>query len=164
MIAGRHSVLLVLLLLAALVIMGFVYGAIRTQRVEAELLRLPADAVSSHEALVAFAMERGPYLFVDHCAACHGTDMRGDAHRGTPDLQDAVWLFGHGRISDIERTIRYGVRSGHPKARHDDEPMGKKRRGGCPSWINELDPAAIRTLAVYVHQVSRESGCGHHAC
>src|SRR4029077_500243 len=74
------------------------------------------DDIPRDETLVAFATERGPYLFVDNCASCHGNDMRGSAERGVPDLQDSVWLYGEGRISDIENTIQYGIRSGHPKA------------------------------------------------
>jgi cytochrome c oxidase cbb3-type subunit 3 len=114
MVAGRRSVIVTLVLIAALVTVGLVYGAIRTQRVENRLLRLPADEIALDETLVAFATERGPYLFVENCASCHGNDMRG--RRGVPDLQDSVWLFGEGRISDIENTIQYGIRSGHPKS------------------------------------------------
>jgi mono/diheme cytochrome c family protein len=138
MIAGRRSILLVLVLIAGAVSAGFVYGAIRTHRVERQLLRLPPDEILSHRELVAFATERGPYLFVDHCASCHGNDMRGNGRRGIPDLQDSVWLYGEGRISEIENTIQYGIRSGHPK----------------------LDPADVRELAVYLYQVSHRTAAG----
>jgi cytochrome c oxidase cbb3-type subunit 3 len=240
MIAGRRSVIITLVLIAALVSLGLVYGAIRTQQVENALLRLPADDISSDETLVAFATERGPYLFVENCSKCHGDDMRGDSTRGIPDLQDDVWLYGEGKISEIENTIQYGIRSGHPKAHnitdmpgflrigqlsaqeisdvveyvlslrgksHDEasarrgyELYGNKgncfdchssdalgnpdygapaltgpiwmyggtraqlvqsvadgRHGLCPSWIDKLDPADVRELAVYLHQVSHQA-------
>jgi cytochrome c oxidase cbb3-type subunit III len=149
MIAGRRAVLLVLVLIAGLVSVGLVSGAIRTQRVEEHLLRLPADEIPSHETLVAFATERGPYLFVDHCASCHGTDMRGDRERGVPDLQDGIWLFGNGRVSDIENTIQYGVRSGHPKA-HNITDMPAFLR------IGQLSAAEIADVVDYMLALSRQ--------
>jgi cytochrome c oxidase cbb3-type subunit III len=237
---GRRSVVIALLIIAALVGAGFVYGSIRTARVEMHLLELPADAVSSDETLVAFATERGPYLFVENCASCHGEDMRGDAQRGVPDLQDTVWLYGDGKISDIENTIQYGIRSGHPKAHnitdmpafqrigqlsaaeigdvveyvlsiskkphdaaaaqrgadlyqnkgncfdcHSSDALGNPdygapaltgpawlyggdraallksvsdgRHGLCPAWIDKLDPADVRELAIYLHEVARHA-------
>jgi cytochrome c oxidase cbb3-type subunit 3 len=240
MIAGRRSILLVLVLIAGAVSAGLVYGAIRTHRVERQLLLLPPDEILSHTELVAFATERGPYLFVDHCASCHGNDMRGDGTRGIPDLQDSVWLYGEGRISEIENTIQYGIRSSHPKAHnitdmpaflhigqlspaeisdvveyvlglngkpHDDaaarrgsdlyqnkgncfdchssdalgnpdygapalagavwmyggtrealtRSVSNGRHGLCPAWIDELDAADVRELAVYLYQVSHRT-------
>jgi cytochrome c oxidase cbb3-type subunit 3 len=146
---GRRWVVATLLVIAALVTAGFVYGSIRNARVETRLLELPADAVSSDEMLVAFATARGPYLFVDNCASCHGEDMRGDAKRGVPDLQDAVWLYGDGKISDIENTIQYGIRSGHPKA-HNITDMPAFRR------IGQLSPAEISDVVEYVLSISKQ--------
>jgi cytochrome c oxidase cbb3-type subunit III len=240
MVTGRRSVVVTLVLIAGLVAVGLVYGAIRTQRVEDRLLRLPADAIPSDETLVAFATERGPYLFVENCSSCHGDDMRGDRTRGVPDLQDSVWLFGEGRVSEIENIIQYGIRSGHPKAHnvtdmpafqrtgqlsgpevqdvveyvlslsrqphdeaaavrgaylyankgnclacHSPDALGNPdygapaltgptwtyggtraelvrsvadgRHGRCPAWIDKLDPANVRELAVYLHQVANPS-------
>jgi len=237
---GRRSVVIAVLVLAALVTAGFVYGSIRTARVETRLLELAADAVPSDETLVAFATERGPYLFVENCSSCHGEDMRGDVKRGVPDLQDSIWLFGDGKISDIENTIQYGIRSGHPKAHnitdmpaflrigqlsraeindvveyvlsisnqphdaaaarrgaelyqnkgncfdcHSSDALGNPdygapaltgatwvyggtratllesvsngRHGLCPAWIDKLEPADVRELAIYVHEVARHA-------
>jgi mono/diheme cytochrome c family protein len=148
---GRGSILLVLLVIAGGVTAGLVYGSIRTQQVEDELLRLAADDVPSHETLVAFSTERGPYLFVDHCATCHGEDMRGDKHRGVPDLQDSFWLFGDGHVSDIENTIQYGVRSGHPKAHNiTDMPAFLRTRQLSAAEIGDVVEfvLAIRTKAI----------------
>jgi cytochrome c oxidase cbb3-type subunit 3 len=146
---GRRWVLTALLVIAALVTAGFVYGSIRTARVEKRLLELPADAVPSDETLVAFATARGPYLFVENCASCHGEDMRGDAQRGVPDLQDAVWLYGDGKISEIENTIQYGIRSGHPKA-HNVTDMPAFLR------IGQLSPAEIGDVVEYVLSISKK--------
>jgi cytochrome c oxidase cbb3-type subunit III len=147
MLVGRRSVLLVLLLIAGLVSVGLVNGAIRTQRVESQLLRTPADAISSQETLVAFATERGPYLFVDYCASCHGADLRGDRQRGIPNLQDGSWLFGTGRISEIENIIQYGVRSGHPKS-HNLTDMPAFLRTG------QLSSSEVGNVVEYVLALS----------
>src|SRR5512138_3440654 len=106
---GRRSVVIAVIVLGALVTAGFVFGSIRTARVEARLLELRADDIPSDESLLAFATARGPYLFVENCSGCHGEDMRGDAKRGIPDLQDSIWLYGEGKISEIESTIQYGI-------------------------------------------------------
>jgi cytochrome c oxidase cbb3-type subunit 3 len=146
---GRRSVVIAVLVLAALVTAGFVYGSIRTARVEARLLELPADDISADETLVAFATARGPYLFVENCASCHGEDMRGDPTRGVPDLQDAIWLYGDGKISEIENTILYGIRSGHPKA-HNVTDMPAFLRTG------QLARAEIDDVVEYVLSISNQ--------
>ena len=147
MAAGRRTLIFALLLIAGTLAVGLVYGAIRTQRVENTLLRQTADDIPRNETLVAFATERGPYLFVDNCASCHGNDMRGSAEHGVPDLQDSVWLYGEGRISDIENTIQYGIRSGHPKA-HNITDM--------PAFlhIGQLSAPEISDVVDYVLSIS----------
>ncbi len=47
------------------------------------------------------------------CASCHGADLKGNTQTGAPNLADNVWLYGTGSVVDIERTILYGIRSGH---------------------------------------------------
>jgi cytochrome c oxidase cbb3-type subunit 3 len=148
--AGRRAVVIAVLVIAALVSAGFVSGALRTERVERQLLELPADAVAADESLVAFATERGPYLFVENCASCHGADMRGDAESGAPDLQDSVWLYGEGKISDIENTIQYGIRSGHPKAHNVTDMPGYLRSG-------QLSAAEVNDVVEYMLSISKQT-------
>lgn len=47
----------------------------------------------------------GERLFINHCAACHGSDARGS--RGFPDLTDVDWLHGGG-LDKIAETISKG--------------------------------------------------------
>lgn len=47
----------------------------------------------------------GERLFVNHCAACHGSDARGS--KGFPNLTDADWLHG-GSLEQIKETITKG--------------------------------------------------------
>ncbi|MEP7246552.1 MAG: c-type cytochrome [Gammaproteobacteria bacterium] len=121
--------------------------ALNTHRTEARLLRLPADEIKADASLLAFADRRAPAIYASHCAQCHGAGRRGDAKRGAPDLGDAAWLFGTGEISDIESTIQYGIRSGHPKA-HNITDMPAFLR------INQLSPPEIVDVVEYVLSVS----------
>jgi cytochrome c oxidase cbb3-type subunit III len=69
--------------------------------------------------LFAFAQAGGRSAFAVNCSQCHGSGAAGA--RGYPNLNDDEWLWG-GAPEDIERSIRYGVRSGHPEARVNDMP------------------------------------------
>jgi cytochrome c oxidase cbb3-type subunit III len=51
------------------------------------------------------AMGIGERLFLNNCAACHGSDARGS--KGFPNLTDNDWLWG-GALADIEKTITEG--------------------------------------------------------
>jgi cytochrome c oxidase cbb3-type subunit 3 len=51
------------------------------------------------------AMAIGQRLFINNCAACHGSDARGS--KGFPDLTDNDWLHG-GTPEKIEETITLG--------------------------------------------------------
>jgi cytochrome c oxidase cbb3-type subunit III len=72
------------------------------------------------------AMVVGQAVYNKSCASCHGADLKGIADQSTPDLTDAEWRFSgddyqSGGVtkfpSDVEWTVRYGIRSGHPNAR-----------------------------------------------
>ena len=52
------------------------------------------------------AMGVGERLFVNNCAACHGSDARGS--KGFPNLTDNDWLGGDGSLAYIETTIGQG--------------------------------------------------------
>jgi cytochrome c oxidase cbb3-type subunit 3 len=47
----------------------------------------------------------GERLFLNNCAACHGSDARGS--KGFPNLTDSDWLYG-GSFADIQKTIVEG--------------------------------------------------------
>jgi cytochrome c oxidase cbb3-type subunit III len=51
------------------------------------------------------AMGIGERLFLNNCAACHGSDARGS--KGFPNLTDSDWLYG-GSFADIQKTISEG--------------------------------------------------------
>jgi cytochrome c oxidase cbb3-type subunit 3 len=75
------------------------------------------------------AMSAGRNLFVNNCAACHGSDARGA--RGFPNLVDAEWQWG-GDPEQIRMTISSG------------------RTGIMPPFAASLDEATRELLADYV--------------
>lgn len=77
---------------------------------------------------------RATKLFVDNCAACHGTNGHGDRSMGAPNLTDSDWLYGSTR-ADIRNQIWYG------------------HGGVMPTWGGRLTPEEIKSLAVYVHSL-----------
>ncbi|RYG36538.1 MAG: cytochrome-c oxidase, cbb3-type subunit III [Burkholderiales bacterium] len=80
------------------------------------------------------AAARAQPVFEANCASCHGVDLQGDRSKGAPNLTDKDWIYG-GDPASIRRTI-YGPRN-----------------GVMPAWVDRLDPATIRALAIYVHSL-----------
>ncbi len=87
----------------------------QARAVRARFLILPADSVPGDPELMKFAMARGASAYADHCAACHGARLQGDPENAVPNLSDDEWLYGTGRVSEIERVVLYGIRSGNSK-------------------------------------------------
>lgn len=79
----------------------------------------PLAAIESDPTLYAFALAGGKAMFKENCAACHGTGAAGG--NGYPNLNDDDWLWG-GDVQAIYTTLRYGIRSGHEKARFSMMP------------------------------------------
>lgn len=84
--------------------------------VERKLLRADPERLPTDAALFGFALSRGAQLFDAHCAACHGASGAGDSATGTPNLTDGDWLYGTGRVEEIEKVIDYGIRSRNARA------------------------------------------------
>lgn len=111
--------------LAAVVVFGIaaVLAGLRLQRTRMQdrLLAATPAVAGEDPALVRFATAQARPLFQRNCAVCHGADLRGNTALGAPDLADSTWLYGTGRVFDIERTILYGVRSGRSKTHNVTE-------------------------------------------
>ncbi|MCB0685130.1 MAG: PQQ-dependent sugar dehydrogenase [Saprospiraceae bacterium] len=70
-----------------------------------------------------------PLAFEEHCATCHGSDLRGEIAQS---LLDGSWQFG-ARKGDLFRSIKFG----HP-------------HHGMPSWGGVFSDAEIDTLVDYL--------------
>jgi len=135
-----------------------------------ELAAVPVNDIVKSTRLNAGATVLGKNVYDKNCAACHGEDLKGKAEAHAPDLTDNDWRFSGDDLesggvnklpSDVEWTVRYGVRSGNPNARgveadmlafdpqyrnqHDLEDYGK---------IKTVTPQEIDELAEYVLQIS----------
>lgn len=85
----------------------------------ARLAAATPEQLRADPELQQFAEAAGQSVFGDYCATCHGAGGAGAP--GYPSLADDVWLWG-GSMSEIEHTIRVGVRSEHPDARMSQMP------------------------------------------
>jgi cytochrome c oxidase cbb3-type subunit 3 len=92
------------------------FQVIRTHSLYAKLLRTEGDKTEQDAGLIRFASAEARTVIAKRCASCHGADLKGDPSKGIPNLADADWLYGSGRVSELEQTILYGIRSGNPRA------------------------------------------------
>ncbi len=81
-----------------------------------------------------FDLNKANEVFQTNCASCHGADGKGNYIVGAPNLVDAVWLYG----SDYD-TVHDVIYNG--------------RMGVMPYWEGKLSDTAIKTVAIYVHQL-----------
>lgn len=91
-------------------------------------LSLSGRSVNAKEA------EAGKARFVV-CAACHGTDGKGNPAVGAPDLTDQDWLFGGSR-ADVTETVMNG------------------RSGVMPAWKDILGEDKVQLVSAYVWSLS----------
>ncbi len=91
-----------------------------------ELASVPVNEIARSLRMTGGAMSLGRKVYAKSCAECHGADLKGIADRHTPDLTDGEWRFSGDDLpsggnvkypSDVEWTVRYGIRSDHPNAR-----------------------------------------------
>ncbi|TAA52514.1 cytochrome-c oxidase, cbb3-type subunit III [Shinella sp. JR1-6] len=105
---------------------------------EASLAEIAAD-----DTLMQHVRETGRTLFIDNCAACHGT--RGTGGPGFPNLAAKAWLWG-GEPETIAETIRIGINSTNEETRVSQ--MMAFGRDGI------LDDKQVRAVAAYVRSLS----------
>jgi cytochrome c oxidase cbb3-type subunit 3 len=88
---------------------------------EESLSQLMADETGMSEAKALFGLR---------CAPCHGDRAQGVIG---PNLTDAAWIHGQGKLTDIFAVIDGGVQD-----------------KGMPAWGRQLAPADVRKLAAFV--------------
>lgn len=120
------------------------------------MVRATPDGLERNEPLLRAAAAEGWPVYATRCAGCHGLDLQGRQAVGAPDLRDRSWLYGTGRIAEIERTIVYGVRSGHPRSRNlasmpayaTATPYDRER-------LSPLTPDQIRDVVAYLRRLQQ---------
>jgi cytochrome c oxidase cbb3-type subunit 3 len=110
------------------------------------LLRTPPASIGAGSELENRAVGIARPVYARHCASCHGAALEGDMRRGVPNLAARAWLYGNDRI-DVEHTILYGIRSGHPKARNVTDMPALVRTG-------QITAAEARDVVEYVQNLS----------
>lgn len=75
---------------------------------------------------------KGAELFAANCAACHGAEGQGGREVGAPRLHSRVHLYGDTRDIVVSQ-------------------ITNPRAGVMPFWNTRLDPATIKSVAIYVH-------------
>lgn len=139
-----------------LCVLGVGYDLYHGWHMRNQLVRENPDTLPTKPDLVALGVSIGKPAYQQHCAACHGADLEGNKAKGAPDLADHTWLYEKGRLSEIERTIVYGIRSGYAKSRNvTDMPAIGVLRILTPDQIRDVrdyvfslegrkeDPAAV---------------------
>lgn len=135
-----------------------------------ELIPVAVNDIVKSIRLNAIATLTGEKIYMAQCAACHGEDLKGSKAAHAPDLTDDDWRFSGDDLpsgglikypSDVEWTVRYGVRSGNQYARGVEADM----LAFDPQYRNEHDlmdygrvktvtPEEIDDLAEYVMELT----------
>ena len=84
---------------------------------------------------------KGKARYEAMCVACHGSDGRGVAGTGAPNLTDRTWQYG-GQFNRVAESIRDG------------------RNGVMPAWRTRLSEDQIRMVAAWVVANSRRGSSG----
>lgn len=132
----------------ALVILAIVATMVGTRQrhISNELLRTDPAQILNRPALLREAMRIGGPQYQRHCQSCHGSALRGDVARGVPNLAGNAWLYGNDPV-DVERTILYGIRSGHPKSRNVTDMPALVRMG-------QITPDDARDAVEYLQSLA----------
>jgi cytochrome c oxidase cbb3-type subunit 3 len=130
-------------------LIAFAASGFHRMQLANRLVATAADEVPNDLTLVKFARQTAGPTYAKTCARCHGADMKGNPALGAPNLTDKVWLYDQGNVSDIERTILYGIRSGHAKSRNITDMPAVGRLG-------VLKDNEIRDVVEYVEALSHQ--------
>ena len=98
------------------------------------------ETILADKAMLDFSRAGGHTIFLDNCAACHGTGATGGP--GYPNLADDDWLWG-GTLEDIHETITVGIRW----EANDDTRLSEMPNFGADEIIESSD---INDVAEYV--------------
>ena len=132
------------------------YQAIEARRL---MLRTDPDAILSNPDLRHIALARGQDVFRKHCAACHGDDGKGSTLTAVPDLTDADFLYGRGKVSEIEQIVLHGIRAGDTRGWNLALMPGFAQRVPyAREPLKPLTPAQMDDIVAFLRTANRPSG------
>lgn len=102
------------------------------------------EEIAADETLMRHVRDTGRTLFIDNCAACHGT--RGTGGPGFPNLAAKAWLWG-GDPETLAETIRVGINATTSEETRVSQMLAFGRDG-------VLGREEIRSVAAYVRSLS----------
>jgi len=123
-----------------------VWVGTRQRHIADELLRMEPAQILKSPPLLREAMRIGGPQYRQHCQGCHGSALQGDVAHGVPNLAANEWLYGNDPV-DVERTILYGIRSGHPKSRNLTDMPALVRMG-------QITPDDARDTVEYLQSLA----------
>jgi cytochrome c oxidase cbb3-type subunit 3 len=120
-------------------------------RARAMLMAADPDTILKDPALRQSALAIGKPIYDRDCAACHMPDGRGDHRRGVPDLTDGDYLYGTGKVAEIEQITLHGIRSGDPRGwMAAYMPAYGRQRPYAAEPIPPLNPGEINSIVAYL--------------
>ena len=143
------------LLVAALLVACLLLWRHAAQARQIATMRADPESLLANRALLA----DGRAVFASHCAGCHGDRGKGDRARAIPDLTDRDFLYGQGKVGEIEQIVLHGIRAGDTKGWDLAEMPGfakatPSRRGKLPA----LTPAQIGDLVGFLRAANGHGG------
>ena len=137
-------------LLTALVAVIAAAVGIRNRHARDDLMRADPEAILGDPVLARTALTIGQRGFVRYCAACHGSGGPDEA-RGIPDLTDQDFLYGNGKVPEIEQIILHGIRSGDPRGWNlASMPAYAQARPYAGEPIPPMTPLQIRDVVEFL--------------
>ena len=76
----------------------------------------------------------GAQIYAENCVACHGEKGEGNRDAGGPPLNAKVHLYDGSRAFIVSQ-------------------VNKPQQGVMPNWNTRLDPATIKSVALFVHSL-----------
>ena len=138
--------------------LGIGTWAAQRNAIRARLMIANPDGIAGDGNLNRYALSEGRRGFAAHCASCHGQRLEGDRQLGIPNLTNGDWLYGTGRVSEIERIILYGIRSGHPKAWNLASMPAYATPNPYKAYkIEPLTPRDLNDVAAYLYAFRHKS-------
>jgi cytochrome c oxidase cbb3-type subunit 3 len=148
----RPRNVLIAVVLLGLVGAGAFVGMRSSRAATARFLMASPDSIPNDPALLRHGLALGKPAYAENCAGCHGDKLQGDSRKGIPNLADGDWLYGSGRIGELERIVMYGIRSGHSKTQNLAAMPAFATANPYPRYkIDPLNPAEVDDVATLLY-------------